>query len=59
MPAYKQQPLHRVLVKDSKGIEEIHSFGTLDLAMKFAERITDGTAKYFGPDVPKKPEQYE
>lgn len=53
VPAWQQQPIHRILVKYYKdGIEEVHSFGTHDLAIKFAENFNEGTTKYFGPNTP-------
>lgn len=50
MPVYKQQGLHRVCVTDRKGVETVYSFGTLELAMQFAEDA-EGQTKYFGPDA--------
>lgn len=53
MPVYQQQPLHRVAVTDRKGVETVYSFGTLELAMQFAEDA-EGKTKYLGPEAHSK-----
>ncbi len=49
---YKSRPaannMHRILVTDEAGRETVHGFGSLELAMKFAENYP-GKTKYLGP----------